>query len=326
MKFFFDESGDFTLHDPSKDKYAVVAGVAFPETEAPTLEHAYANFLSCLSTTERKNGEPKGALLRPDSRRQFADFLGSFQDVIAFVVILDLKASRNEIIAGLPEGMRDALLQQSERCIHESMRASVELLAKQVANLSSEQFSRLFTLGQAIIGTLNAANIHYLDAHHATNYEIMSFELDQVANREKIVFDILLRLWIPTWTHHEPLILVEGVHDVPGHPLTTKYGSAEEIVGKKLVSDNLTFVDSRNCVGVQMADIIANTVYQSANNQESGPHDVAAKMIANAHRFPWAAIRFFCFGERGGQVRTGGLHRLINAIEQQTGQMYDPAR
>ncbi len=326
MKFFFDESGDFNLRDPSHDKFGVVAGVAYPETDASTVEHAYANYLTCLSKTEKKNGEPKGAFLQSDSRRRFADFLGAFPNVVAFVVILDLKASRKEIIAGLPEGMRDTLFRQSERMIHESMQASLELLAKQVANLSSAQFSRLFTLGQAIIGTLNAANIHYLEEHHAASYEAMSFEVDQVANREKIVFDIMLRLWLPTWTHYEPLILVEGVHDVPGHPLTSKYNSEAGIVGKMLVSDNLTFVDSRDCVGVQMADIIANTVFQSANDPEGGPHRVAAKMIANSHRFPWAAIRMFCFGERGVQVQTGYLRPLIKAIEDETGQKYLPTR
>ena len=51
MKFFFDESGDFSLRDPSQDKFGVVAGVVYPETEAPTVEHAYANYLTALSNT-----------------------------------------------------------------------------------------------------------------------------------------------------------------------------------------------------------------------------------------------------------------------------------
>lgn len=325
MLFFFDESGDFTIRDGDANRCGVVSAVVVPEADAPFVRHAYRNFLTALTPSEKPHGEPKGRLFTRKSRRMFADLMGTFPNLMSYTVVLDLLASRQDMVTELPTGMRDTILNASKACVHESMRKSMALLSKQVANLNNGQFARLFALGQAMLGSINASNIHYIEPGDAASYESMSFVVDQVSNREKIVVDILLRLWLPTWSHYEPIILVETIHDA-GHPLVKKFGCAEGVVGKKLISDNLSFADSRSSWGVQMADIVANTMQQAANNPENGPHAVAAEIVANGHRFPWASIRFFAFGERSDRVQVHGLRSLIRAIEAATGQRYDPDR
>ena len=86
MLIFVDESGDFRRTGESEYQFGVAAAVIVPDHIAPQVEHAYRSFVSGLSPSEKAEGEPKGYLLADSSRLAFAELLGAFPDVIAFMV------------------------------------------------------------------------------------------------------------------------------------------------------------------------------------------------------------------------------------------------
>ncbi|MCH8053450.1 MAG: hypothetical protein IH895_05265, partial [Planctomycetes bacterium] len=140
MQFYFDESGNFSRNDNQGGAFGVVASIIVPDAITTDVQHAYKNYVAGLSKKERKHGEPKGCLLSTESRSLFADLLAAFPDLLSYVVILDLSATQQNMYDYLPQGLRDTLDQQAKHLIQAEMRDRIELLAKQVANLSSAQF------------------------------------------------------------------------------------------------------------------------------------------------------------------------------------------
>jgi hypothetical protein len=150
MKFYFDESGSFRVpRDPHEHAVGIVIGVVVPETKEAALFERFGHFIGTLPRSAFKDAEPKGGLLNDKERRAFAKLVSESDDCMVCPMILDLTS-----MAGREEEIRDKTVAKlklwSSQCKYETMRREVDLLGRQVSNLSTEAAFRLATWAQCI--------------------------------------------------------------------------------------------------------------------------------------------------------------------------------
>jgi hypothetical protein len=135
MKFYFDESGDFRLDNDGVRRVGIVAGITIPESAEAEAFAMFDDFVSTLSPSAFKNGEPKGNMLTYEERRRFAQMISGNDTIVVTPAMLD--------IASISRGKKDfrgnvvrQMRTLAEKCVHDSMRQEVNLLANQLKNLS----------------------------------------------------------------------------------------------------------------------------------------------------------------------------------------------
>jgi hypothetical protein len=117
---------------------------------------------------------------------------------------------------------------------------------------------------------------------------------------------------MPAWCLHQPVDIANGVHEA-GHPVIKNFGTTGHFDGKKTFSDNLDFIDSRMSWGIQMADIVGNTVLRALRDPTNArdSHDVLLRMAPKWFAPKDNLLGVFYMGERYGPVCYGKHGRLL---------------
>ncbi|MBN2563018.1 MAG: DUF3800 domain-containing protein [Phycisphaerae bacterium] len=320
MLYFVDESGSFVARGESPPP-AVFASVVIPETAANEVFHAFGNLSKGLSAAEKDNGEVKGRLMSRASRQLFADFLYAFPDVMVHTTVLDFDSSDDDVLENCRHQMREIIRAQAGNYIFPKMREEVDALGKQVGNLGRGQLAHLFCLAQEIVGATNCSIVNYNAKRHAPCFREFRYEVDAVATRQDIVLRKLMTLWLPAWSISDPVTLIQGIH-VPGHPLIDNYSVADGMIdAKKMIVDNIHFVDSKRSAGVQMADIVANSMLQAVRDSAdlSDCHAVVVRMLKNGCMPKDNPIGLTALRAERGRARTSKFRRFVAAVLREPG-------
>ncbi len=244
MKFYFDESGDFSIPaDPMEHAVAVVAGIAITETVEKVLSAKFSQFVAGLNNSELVDDEPKGSLLTIEHKRDFCDLLAGFKGRISLTpVTLDLSTLSGSAREEMNKDLAKLLQEQAERMTYDEMKQQMMQLSKQAGNLSLEQDLRIYS-------TINCF-------------------------REEKVFSFMVLAWLAGWSRSHPLETLKGLH-TKDHPFIRRYDTPEGIRIDKIVRDNLYWEDSKDSWGLQVADIAANIVYQAASRLDNDKEALA---------------------------------------------------
>lgn len=260
MFFGFDESGSFSIPKGLVTRgAAVVAGVAYPETDGPAIVDAFRGFADSLDPKKKPGREPKGRLLSVKDCNCFCEAFQGLDRLLIEPRALDLTWLTPEQAAGIPRRVYDLLYSKSQECIHESMRKDTELLGRQFRNLSAEQALRIVLLS-CCIDQLTRDAVTWVKDKGEDIWAIVQFEIDAVqvqpGNREEQLFRWMLLGWLTAWSQKNPWMTIEEIH-TEDHPFMKHYDTGTGFDFTKLFRDNIQFVNSRDSVPVQMADIVA---------------------------------------------------------------------
>lgn len=274
MFFFFDESGDFSISSSGKHKCGVVCGLVVPETVQTSLWGEFGGFASRLGSQEKDRGEPKGKLLRDDSREDFCRLLDNYRgQVLVTPTTLDLNIGPKKKASNICEHMKTRLFEEAKKCVYHKMQKQIEELGRQWGNLSVKDSLRLVALTSCFWEAIEHSVIFPSEKTYYPCWNNLDFVVDAVRtaslSRDKIVFEKMVLMWLTAWTKRRPLTTIAEIH-TPDHPFERNYciDDGRFDLGKML-RGNIIFRSSADSLGLQMADVCANIVYQAVHDLNS---------------------------------------------------------
>lgn len=273
MKYYFDESGTFRP-SASTDAFGlgIVVGIAIPDDLEASLFQCVQDLLRTV-VGSRCDGEVKGSHLSLESRTAFSKFLSARAAVLVCPSVLDLRLPPELDVS---EGLAQKIFDVSRLCKHASQRAELELLSKQVRNLSKEQILRLVTWSRSARRSIQDSIIYFCEATPTCRWSSVKFAFDAVqtrpGSREEKVLHAMLPNWTVSATLTDPITLIEEIHDEL-HPLVQNYCVDAGVDVGKMFKGNLEFLSSKQSIGVQIADIAA-AVIRCAMSPEAVDEDI----------------------------------------------------
>jgi hypothetical protein len=261
MNFFYDESGTFLANE----QVCVVMGVTISE-------HVYSQVETEFNEFRREKVHPcreaKGQKLNDGARLRFAQRLGSIYGLFFTPVVLDfnLALRHTSELRGIKESTLDFLESEAKRDVeHESYFLKLKYV---VNRLSQEQLLRLYGWASAVSESFPYAVVFGAHGSFKNDWESIAFFFDRVPQSarsnymEKRSLIGLLRVWIDLWSEARPIPLDQAVFTT-GHPLM-KWHTGKGLNIGQLFTENVHILESRNCTGIQIADVAANIVSRAA--------------------------------------------------------------
>lgn len=271
MHFFFDESGDFSIPTTGEHKCAVVCGLVVPETVQTCLFAQFEAFASGLRNDEKNQGEPKGTLLRDESRTGFCRLLNNYcGQVLVTPTVLALSIGSAEMANNVCEHMKARLSEEAKRCVHATMQGEMQELARQWGNLSVNEGLRLLALTSCFWEAIEHSVVFLSEKPYHPCWESLHFVVDAVRtarlSRDERVFQRMVLMWLTAWTKRRPLTTITEIH-TPDHPFERNYCLDDGTFDLgKMLRGNMSFHRSADSSGLQMTDICSNIVYRAVHD------------------------------------------------------------
>jgi len=255
----------------AEHKCAVVCGLVVPETVQASLFAEFEAFVSGLRSEEKNQGEPKGTLLRDESRAGFCRLLNHYcGQVLVTPTTLDLSISSAEKASNMCEHMKVRLFEEAKKCVHTTMHNQMEELARQWGNLSVNDGLRLASLTSCFWEAIEHSVIFLSEKAYHACWGSLHFVVDAVRtaqlSRDERVFRTMVLMWLTAWTKRRPLTTIAELH-TPDHPFEKNYCVDDGTFDLgKMLRENIGFRRSDSSPGLQMADICSNIVYQAVHD------------------------------------------------------------
>jgi len=323
MNIYIDESGTFANPQKKDHSISTVAALVVPETQIPSLEKGFHDLKESWGTPEE---EIKGSKLDENQVSSVINLLASFDTILELAVIdlgihdeAKITAHKNTQADNLSEhvdSQRSPILAENTRLLQEKLRALPNQLYVQ---------SRLVV--EVIWRAVQTSTIYYCQRIPSElgcfNWIVDAKDRDLTAYEEywltviagyiqtKSIQDPFIRLAEGDYSHFEkfyrpvPDYLLEHFPDLDterSHPDATK-----------IFKESLSFPNSRDDLGLQLADILANTIRRALVNnlQERGWSRLGELML----HWKNTSIQFLGVGiSEGVTLRDLPYHRKLNLI------------
>jgi hypothetical protein len=264
MEVFFDESGNFVPAYIGAEKFSFVMGVVVPEGATASLKSDFDWLESKLTRDERKQGEPKGALLSLEHRHILLEILKSHSDVMLVPVTVNLGHTDPAFLQTAPDRIRKVI---ERNLVHYSPHMTTEQrqeLARRFSNLSAPALGRLFAYAIGILRAIEAITLCYHCEKFHGSYDPIKLAFDGVVrrhSREELVFQDALFGWIANWTLDLPLKMDRSIDFA--HPLSVLYGQEKDgrlvLDLRKMLHGKIGFASSKDVWQIRLADFAVST-------------------------------------------------------------------
>lgn len=268
MKFYFDESGSFSVKNPGPH---IMVGILFPENKENELRKFFNSFISNLSPNEFINNEPKGSSLNDNSREQLFNYIRNNNWLRIAISLTDSEFNDENVIQGFKNAQLD--LYQQNLINQQNLNADNDLL-----NLQNQLITNIQNLNEVLIvkGFLLMHTLYALLRNSVNAFE--SQEFDECWRDFSLTFDRQNR---DTITPMENWVNLEFMHfisennrenpiELPAswenrnHPFIANFrdGINQRLVLNNIFSNRFQFEDSTQTYGLQIVDCISNTVFK----------------------------------------------------------------
>ena len=269
MNIYMDESGSF-VSAPRTGCWNVVVAVAAPECSRKPIERAVWKLKQSLS--KPLSEEIK---LNALSEKQYLDFLYDLSKTHATLFATATDAGLNAIALLLHHQRVQvaAVRANLSRMKYEGGRQGVKLLADRLEAISPQLYAQLICQVDLLHDVLTRSINYFVQIVPATLTEFR-WRIDQ-KNTSKTTyestFETIAPMLLQTRSFRQPGIHVTDFNyrhlkqyqyanaEVPKY-LEVEYGVQVEnaLNIRKLICGNLKFEDSRSCLGIQVADLLAS--------------------------------------------------------------------
>lgn len=271
MYIFIDESGSFAKATKG-DSWNVVAAYMTPEAEIARMENA-------LSELKRTAGvdQDKEIKLRDLSELQYATLLVGLSRLegVLFAAATDASQSNVSDILQHRNNQAESITKHVHLMQHEGGRQALLKLSDKVQRLSPQLYIQLQCQVMLMYSVVRSGVLYFVQRRPE---ELGSFRwrIDQKHERRteyEIVFQAITPALLQSISLEKPMMLLNGADysafkrfdfaegEAPDY-LKTTYGMDIDISNTtnigKLVHEDIRFVDSRQEVGIQVADLLAS--------------------------------------------------------------------
>ena len=309
MNIYIDESGSF-VNAPTTGKWNAVAALAVPEASRRKLD-------ALVEQLRLKNAEPGNQEVK----------LNELSDDLYFAFLIEVEKLNAVVLctatdAGLnsPESVTDhqqhqvaGVLKHIDKMKYEGGRRGVEIMADHLRNLSPQLYVQLMCQINLMFDVVSRS-ITYFAQHNPSSLREFRWRIDQKNSTRPVFEEAFERLSPPllqSRSIEEPLMMVRGFdyshmsqyefpNGTPPEYLKETYGIEvkDAFDVQKLVRGNMKFMDSKDCSGIQAADLIVSGIRRClrgefANNDVAAVH-LGKLMLQAAHNGP--SINLVTFG------------------------------
>lgn len=278
MFIYIDESGSF-VSAPSLGRWNVVAGVTVPEASRRAIEQAVRTLK--VETRSHLSSEVKINEVTENQYLKFLDAL-SRTHLLLFATATDAGANQPDVVVRHQKSQVEKILLNLPLMKYEGGRQGVQHLASLIRTISPQLYVQLVCQVD-LLHAIIARSINYYAQRIPAAIGKFRWRIDQ-KNTSKTTFEEAFENIAPallqTRSLREPSAKVEGFDyrhfqayefadgDIPKYlqaQTNVKIANAMDL--QKLFREDLKFEDSKNSVGIQVADLLASGLRRCLRGQ-----------------------------------------------------------
>jgi hypothetical protein len=289
MRIYIDEAGSFVPPNPPRTSFSLVVAHIVPSAIEKEL---FYEFLRLRDTWPKQNVEIKGSALTESQAAQLINLVLQYDTLVQFIA-LDANTHRDPLVTAFKDEQADGVTANITRDHHPGPIPHIHQLGEAVRSLSNQLFLQVFATWELIIRTIRIGTLYFVQR--------MPQELGDigwVVDRK----DRTITQMEETWS---TLILPMSEHAFAKEPLgrldggdysyfDAKYGFTKEIAdaemlrhinwmssiyggphdtdftginAKQMLSEQNTFEESRNSLGLQLTDMLASILRRALNDR-----------------------------------------------------------
>jgi len=309
MRIYIDEAGIFVPPTGQQSSYSLVLALVIPSACEVNL---FYEFLRLRDSWPKHEIEIKGSSLDEKQAAQVIELLASFDVVVDFVAI-DMALHPMTIVDDFKRRQAEAITAHVTREHHAEMVFELVQLEHTISSMPNQLFVQTELTITLILNILQIATLYFVQRQPAELGDIA-----WIVDRKGHTLTEMEKAWstmiLPTSENYfmkKPLIfLKEGDYshfaryetdlsvdrDMARHIewMNTIYGKQEVprkskvINAKRLLKEQLEFADSRNSLGLQLADMLASILRRALNDhmRKSGWKDFG-KLVVHDPKPGW---------------------------------------
>jgi hypothetical protein len=302
MRIYIDEAGPFLAPNPPRPLFSLVLALVIPRAAEGELLY---EFLRLRDTWPTQSVEIKGSTLHESQAADLIRLVLRYETFVEFVA-LDMKMHPDAVVEELRNRQADAITANITREHHPGPIPHLHQLGESIRRMSNQLFVQAFATWELVVRTIREGMLYFVQR--------LPEELGDIAwvvDRK----DRTLTEMEDTWS---TLILGMSEHVFGREPLgflagadysyfDAKYVMTEETAGpemrshirwlrsmyakpkegsaiidiSRILKDQLTFDNSRDSLGLQLADMLASILRRALNDrlQYSGWKDFGGLLV-----------------------------------------------
>lgn len=288
MKVYFDESGNFIKNDKIDDTF--VCALIIPEAYEQRINN---EFVKIKEAIRPGTVEVKGSQLDITDRINFCEWLEAHKGEIRIKCncLLERDTNHSGLAAHRAKAANNisVINQQYAQILGEDHKKiqflkKFEGLIRHNTRLPDLDYYHVGLYNDAIRGALQFSVAYFMDEKHKENFYEYHFIFDgkltrKLAPCEKLIQEYLTYLWDnrARTRHSNPLGIPDFWKDI-NHPFCRSFFDEEKNLSlNRIFKNGFNFPDSRDSLGLQLVDIIVNTVYKHFKD----PNDKSIRICYN---------------------------------------------
>ena len=309
MRIFIDEAGPFLPPTSSASSYSLVLALIVPHSSETEL---FYQFLRLRDSWPKQQIEIKGSTLDESRSAQVIDLLSSFDVVVDFVAV-DMALHAKNVVETFKSAQAAAITARVTREYKSEMVFELVQLEQTIRAMPNQLFVQAELNIKLIIDVLQIALLYYVQRKPEELGDI-AWEIDGKGRTPTEMEETWSTLVLPASESHfmkTPLIFlkeadyshfaryetdpatdedmarhIEWLAAAHGKPELAQKGTV--VNSRRLLTEQRTFGDSFNSLGLQLADMVASILRRGLNGklQKSGWKNIG-KLVVRQSRPGW---------------------------------------
>ena len=291
MRIYIDEAGPFVPPKPPRTSFSLVLALVIP---AEIEEDLFYEFLRLRDTWPNQNVEIKGSSLDESQAAQLISLVLRYDALVQFIA-LDANTHTAPLLEDFKNRQADGVTANITRQHHPDIILQLYQLGEAVRTMPNQLFLQAFATWQLIIKTIREGTLYYVQRQPQELGDI-GWVIDRkdrtITQMEDTRSTLILPLSEKAFAT-EPLISIKGEDysqfdarygftEATADPemrrhicwLSSPYGkptrsknSVHAIDAKRLLTEQRTFQDSRDSLGLQLSDMLAAILRRALNER-----------------------------------------------------------
>ena len=290
MRIYIDEAGTFVPPTPPRPSFSLVLALIIPTTIEKDLFH---DFLCLRDTWPNQNVEIKGSSLDESQAAQLISLLLKYDLLVQFIA-LDANMHPGAAVEEFRNQQADGVTANITREHHSGPIPHLHQLGEAVRAMPNQLFLQAFATWELIIKTIREGTLYFVQRQPQELGDI-AWVIDRknktITQMEETWSTLILPLSESAFAR-EPLICIReedyshfdaryGFTEATGDPEMLRHSQwLDSLYGKRprakdavrinaglLLTEQLTFQDSRDSLGLQLSDMLAAILRRALNER-----------------------------------------------------------
>lgn len=291
MRIYIDEAGPFVPPQPPRPLFSLVLSLIIPSSIERELLY---EFLRLRDTWPNRSVEVKGSSLDESQAAQLITLVLRYDTLVRFIA-LDANMHPNALVENFKNGQADAVTANITREHHPGPILHLHQLGEAVRQMSNQLFLQAFATWELIIKTIREGTVYYvqrqpqelgdiawsIDRKHRTltqmeeTWSTLILPISERRFAEEPLVGILeedYSYFDSRYSFNRTTIEPDGLRHLQWLRSVSGKGPLGEderlgVNAKLLLTEQRAFEDSRDSLGLQLADMLATILRRALNGQ-----------------------------------------------------------